>query len=184
MKTAIIISALLTATTQASMLAVAQTHPGTSSGTALSVDKSNYRTAIGLRAGETSGLTFKQFVGNKSAVEGILSMWPYALGVTALYEKHEQAFNLEGMNWYFGGGGHATFETGRSYYWYRNRDRYVYYRDRSGLGLGIDGIIGLEYKIKPIPFAISLDIKPFAEVLSDGYIYMSLDPGLGIKVAF
>lgn len=179
MKTPIILSALLAA----NLFAAAQTTSGTSSSAAPAVEKSNYRTAIGLRAGETSGLTFKRFLGNNSAFEGIISTWPYALGVTALYEKHEQAFDLEGMKWYYGGGGHAIFETARSYYWYRG-DRYFYYHDRGGLGLGIDGIVGLEYKIKPIPFAVSLDIKPFAEVLTDGGLYMSLDPGLGIKVAF
>lgn len=148
------------------------------------IGKSSYNTAIGLRAGETSGMTIKHFMSERDAFEGIIGMWPYALGVTALYERHETAFNLEGMNWYFGGGGHATFGTGRVYYWDRYGDRY-YYRYRSGnMGLGVDGILGLEYKIKAIPFALSLDIKPFMEVNTDGGLYLSLDPGFGIKVAF
>lgn len=149
-----------------------------------SIGKSKYNTAIGLRAGETSGMTIKHFFNETSAFEGIIGVWPYALGLTALYERHEAAFNVEGMNWYYGAGAHATLGTGRVYYWYRNGDRY-YYRYRSGnMGLGVDGILGLEYKIKAIPFALSLDIKPFMEVNTIGGVYLSLDPGLGIKVAF
>jgi hypothetical protein len=182
MKTATLLSAALAVSFQ--MFEITANAQTATEETSLAVDKANYRTAFGLRAGETSGLTFKHFFSNNSAFEGIFSAWPYALGITALYEKHEQAFEVEGLNWYFGGGGHVAFETARSYYWYRYDDRYVYYHNRSGLGLGIDGIVGLEYKIKPIPFAFSLDLKPFAEVNRDGVWFMALDPGLGVKVTF
>ena len=148
------------------------------------VNQSNYKTAIGLRAGETSGLTIKHFFSESAAFEGIIGVWPYAFGFTALFEKHEQAFNLEGMNWYYGGGGHVVAGSNRIYYMYTNGDRY-YYRYRSGnMGLGVDGVLGLEYKIKAIPFAVSLDMKPFMELNTDGGLFLSLDPGLGIKVAF
>jgi hypothetical protein len=145
---------------------------------------SSYSTAIGLRAGETSGMTFKHFFNDVNAFEGIIGVWPYALGITGLYETHKPAFETEGFKWYYGGGAHARFGTNRIYYVYRNGERY-YYRYSSGkIGLGLDGILGLEYKINPIPFALSLDIKPFMEIDNDGIFYMSVDPGLGIKVAF
>jgi hypothetical protein len=149
------------------------------------INESYYKTAIGLRAGETSGLTFKHFFRDSKAFEAIVGVWPNGLGLTALYEKHEPAFNLEGMKWYYGGGGHVVFGAGRMYYVYSERYGY-FYRYRSGResGLGIDGILGLEYKIKPIPFALSLDMKPFIEVNTNGTVFMSIDPGLGIKVAF
>lgn len=146
---------------------------------------SHYNTAVGLRAGETSGFTFKKFVDQTSAFEGILGIWPNAVGFTALYEKHAPAFDIEGMHWYYGGGGHATFESGRIYDRYNYRDGYFYrYRSAGNVGLGVDGIIGLEYKIKGIPFAISLDVKPFMELNTNDLFYVTLDPGVGIKVAF
>lgn len=148
------------------------------------INTSYYSTAIGIRAGETSGLTFKHFVSSTGAFEGILGLWPNALGLTALYEDHARAFDLEGMNWYYGGGGHISFET-RVYYQYNYGDRYFYrYRSVGNTALGIDGILGLEYKIKSIPFVVGLDMKPFLEVNSDGRVYTSLDPGLQIRVAF
>lgn len=148
----------------------------------LAINTNTYRTAIGLRAGGTSGLTIKHFFGeNNAAVEGIIGVWPNALSLTALYEKHVST-GAEGLNWYYGGGGHVVFESGRYY----NRD-YYYYRNsyrNGGVGLGVDGIIGIEYKINPIPFAISLDLKPLIEVNTEGGTFFAVDPGLGLKLTF
>lgn len=148
-----------------------------------SAESATYSTAIGLRAGETSGLTFKKFVGGPNAIEFIVGVWPYGFSATGLYERHANA-GLEGLNWYYGGGGHVAEQSGRIYYAYRDRRYDYYYRSGSDLGIGIDGIVGLEYKIKPIPFAVSLDLKPFLEVNTAGAAFISLDPGLGVKVAF
>lgn len=138
---------------------------------------SSYKAAIGLRAGGTSGITGKVFVGNSAAVEGILSVWRGGLGLTVLYERYTPAFNLAGMNWYYGGGGHAIV-TG-------NDNRYGYERvRRDQFALGIDGIVGLEYKIPPIPIALSLDLKPNVEVWSGGDVDLRLDPGIGLKFVF
>lgn len=148
----------------------------------LAINTSTYKTAIGLRGGETSGLTIKQFIGSSTAIEGIIGMWYHGLSTTILYERHAPGFGVDGLNWYYGVGGHLAFQTGYYAYYYRN-DRYRYYSN-GNLGLGIDGVIGLEYKIPKAPFAISLDMKPYVEVASKGNVWMSLDPGLGIKVTF
>jgi hypothetical protein len=97
-----------------------------------------------------------------------------------LCEKHIPAFNVNGMSWYYGGG-HDSFHNDNYYRDYY--DRKVYYAAGS-LGLGVDGIVGLEYKIPPIPFAISLDIKPFVEINSAGGVGMAMDIDLGIKLTF
>lgn len=148
----------------------------------LAVKSSTYKTAIGVRAGETSGLTVKQFIGGPNALEGIFGVWHHGLSATLLYERYAPAFNVSGMNWYYGIGGHAAFSTGRSYYYHRGH-RHEYYRD-GGFGLGIDGVFGLEYKVNNAPIAVSLDLKPYAEVVTNGGLWMSLDPGLGLKVVF
>ena len=148
----------------------------------LAINSTNYKTAIGLRAGETSGLTIKQFIGSSTALEGIVGVWSHGLSATLLYEKHVPAFDVDGLNWYYGAGGHVAFESGRRILYYRN-DRYYRYND-GNIGLGVDGIIGLEYKIPTIPFALSLDVKPYVEVITNGRVWTSLDPGLGIKVTF
>lgn len=140
----------------------------------------DYKTAIGLRAGETSGLTIKHFIGGSSALEGIIGLWSHGLSLTLLYEKH-QGVGGKGLNLYYGAGGHVAFETGY-YSWYYHKNKRYYDHRHGHVGLGIDGVLGLEYKFPPVPIAISLDIKPFLEISSGGGIWTSLDPGLGIKV--
>ena len=143
---------------------------------------STFTTAIGLRGGETSGLTIKHFIGGNTAIEGIVGLWHHGIHLTGLFERHVNAFGESGLNWYYGGGAHLSVHTYGTYYGYGRR-RGQYYDD-GNFGLGVDGIVGLEYKIKPIPIAISLDIKPYIEVISNGRIWGSLDPGLGIKFTF
>lgn len=149
---------------------------------AQSINSSTYRTAIGLRAGGTSGLTVKHFMGSGAALEGIVGLWSNAFSITGLYEKHASSGAI-GLNWYYGGGGHiaaANRYHGPSRYYYRD-----YYSD-GGFGIGIDGVVGLEYKINPIPFAISFDLKPFIEIntYGGGGAFFALDPGLGLKFTF
>ncbi len=149
------------------------------------VKKSEYKNAVGIRAGRTSGVTFKHFMNSGNAFEMILGIWPNALGLTALYEKHAPT-GVEGLKFYYGGGGHFTAETGNYYYrTYNNRNRsYEYRYGRDGIGIGIDGVVGVDYKIGVVPLALSLDLKPFIEVSNYGDVYTALDAGIGIKLAF
>src|SRR5512135_2990859 len=75
----------------------------------------DYHAAVGLRAGETSGLTFKFRTGESSRVELIAGVWSDWLSITGLYERHVPAFNVDGMRWYYGAGGHVAFATGNYY---------------------------------------------------------------------
>jgi hypothetical protein len=138
----------------------------------------DYHAAIGIRAGETTGVTFKFKTGGSSSVELLAGFWSDWLNLTALYEKNVNAFNVNGMNWYYGAGGHVSFATGS---YYNDGRRYTRGDD---FALGIDGIVGLEYKIPPIPFALSIDIKPLIEIYRNGDIYAGIDPGIGVKFTF
>ena len=152
---------------------------------AQSINSGTYNTAIGLRVGGTSGLTIKHFTGSTTAIEGIVSFWRRSIGLTALYEKHANAFGEPGFNWYYGVGGHV-FVTGEDagYYYDRHWNPHYYRYENGGFSGGIDGIVGLEYKINPIPFAISLDLKPAIDITSGGNVYFYVDPGLGLKFTF
>ncbi|MCC9136720.1 hypothetical protein ACFSKU_10575 [Pontibacter silvestris] len=135
---------------------------------------SGYTTGIGLRGGDASGLTIKHFIDNEAAIEGIISSSFRYRGtvLTALYELHAPAFNVEGLQWYYGLGGHIGFYDG--YYYYRNRGNKRYeHRDDNIFGLGIDGIVGLEYYIREIPFTIGADIKPQLNLPAGGGFWNS-----------
>jgi hypothetical protein len=139
---------------------------------------SNYKAALGLRAGETSGITFKIHTNQTSGLEFIAGIWSNWFSITGLYEKNAPAFKLDGMSWYYGGGGHAAFAAGN--YYHEGHPDY----HGEDFAFGIDGIIGLEYKIPEIPFALSLDMKPLLEIDGGGYFNFAFDPGFGLKFTF
>jgi hypothetical protein len=146
----------------------------------------NYRNAFGIRVGQTSGFTYKHKFESDHAVEVILGTYPYALSLTALYEKYMET-GTNGLQWYFGGGAHlgAPLSGNYGYYVYDETGRYRYYRTAwYGPAVGIDGIIGIEYKIPKAPVAFSFDLKPNFEFVRNRGVYGSMDPGLGIKLAF
>ena len=147
-------------------------------GRSQSVESNTFDYALGIRAGETSGITFKHNKNDVKAFEGIAGIWGNGISFTGLFEKYAPAFDIVSMRWYYGLGGHCAFRT-NSYYAYGRQ-----YARGDDLGLGVDGVVGLEYKIPPIPFAVSLDVKPFIEVNTGGNIFLELDPGLGIKYTF
>ncbi len=150
-----------------------------------SIGNYDYKNAIGIRVGATSGFTYKHFFTKGNAFEGIVSVWPYSLGLTALYEKHLET-TKPGLRWYVGAGGHANVggTTTRVYYSYYGDRRYAYASRTGVYSAGVDAIIGLEYKIKPIPLAISADLKPYVEINNFGYMNVSFDPSIGVKFTF
>ena len=140
-----------------------------------------YTTALGVRIGGTSGIAAKFFYKTDMAAEAIIGTFGNGFSVTALMEKYAPIYNAEGLYVYYGGGAHLAFYNGKGSY-YSNFGREVDYRRNNDVGFGINGIIGLEYRLpENIPIAFSLDLKPFVEVGSGGYVSVAPDPSIGIK---
>lgn len=143
-----------------------------------------YNFAVGFRSGGTSGITLKKKYEN-SAVEGIVGFWHDGLSVTALWKKSAMAFDVSNLNWYYGIGGHVSvygenFDGKGGISWYRHPHEI----HDGKVAFGVDGIVGLEYKIPQLPFAFSFDIKPLVEAVYEEGLSFFLDPGAGIKVVF
>jgi hypothetical protein len=97
--------------------------------------------------------------------------------ITILYEKHAPAFNAAGLQWYYGLGGHVGFYDGHYYY-----DRHhEHYDDDRVYGVGVDGVLGLEYYIRDIPFTIGADIKPYINIPHGGGFW---DTALHVRYVF
>jgi hypothetical protein len=112
----------------------------------------DYNTGVGLRLGFSNGLTVKHFLSQRSAVEGLLVTRWRGFEITGLFEAHNQAFDMERLNWYFGGGGHIGFWNGDNTNWGHTGTNYTV--------IGIDGILGIEYNLSEVPINLSLDWKP------------------------
>ena len=112
----------------------------------------DYNTGIGLRAGYWSGLTLKHFINKNAALEGLFDSRWHGFNLTGLYEIHNQAFETDRLNWYYGGGAHIGFYDTTNKSWNDNSGNYSI--------VGIDGILGIEYNFKEVPINLSLDWKP------------------------
>ncbi len=126
-------------------------------GVASFVNAQEYRTGIGLRGGFSSGITLKHFVNSKAAFEGILSTRWRGFDITGLYEKHNRAFEVDRLNWYYGFGAHIGFWNGNYTTWGTYGTNYAV--------VGIDGIIGIEYNFEEVPVNIGIDWKPAVNLI-------------------
>jgi hypothetical protein len=142
--------------------------------TATLINAQDYNTGIGIRAGNSSGLTIKHFNSHKRAIEGLLTTRWSGFDVTGLYEVHNRAFDVEHLNWYYGGGAHIGFYNGSNAYWGRTGTAYTI--------IGIDGILGIEYSFEEIPINIGIDWKPALNLV--GYSGVWSEGALSLRYVF
>jgi hypothetical protein len=137
-----------------------------------------YTTALGVRVGGTTGLTFKHQFKRNTAFEVIVGTFANGFSLTALLEK-QKSLGIEGLYLYYGGGPHvATYDGSDS----QNLGRDIHANYAEGLGVGINGIVGLEYRLpNNIPIAFSLDSKPFVEFGQRNSVGFAFDPSISIK---
>jgi hypothetical protein len=135
---------------------------------------SEYRTAIGVKFWP-GALSVKHFVRDNRALEGLLNFWGHGVRFTGLYEVHGDINGAPGLKWYVGPGAHIGAYN--DHYWRGNR----HYED-GAMSLGLDGVLGLDYKIKGAPIALSLDVNPYLELLHGAYF--DVWGGLGIRFTF
>ena len=152
-------------------------------------ESQEYKTGIGARLGGlTSGITVKYFSNPSTALEGILSFGYRSFVITGLYEKHRDISTAPGLKWFYGIGGHVGFFRYGGYY-YRvkyHKHGYVYYVEEpksSSAVVGVDFILGLDYKFNNAPFNVGLDIKPFFDFFNGGP-YGYWDGALSVRFVF
>jgi hypothetical protein len=128
-----------------------------------------YKSALGIKVWDGAGISYKQFTNKKNwAVEGIGFFWRDGFRVTGLYEFHGPINGADGLQYYIGPGAHIGFyDTG-------NGNKAI---------LGLDGVLGLDYKIKGAPINVSLDWQPSIE-FSGGRGFNSGWGGLGVRFTF
>lgn len=131
------------------------------------VINAQYKTGIGLRAGQEAGITLNINKTQKVGYEFMLGFSENWTNLTGLYEIRNDAFDVNGMKWYYGGGGHLAVP-------YKTND----------FAIGLNGIVGLEYKLPDVPFVFSFDVMPLIETNRYDGVYFGFDPGFGIKFVF
>ena len=135
---------------------------------------SDYKTAVGIKF-YPAAITVKSFIRQNTALEGLASFWNYGTRFAGLYEIYHDINDVNGLKWYVGPGAHIGF-------WNNNwKDKFPTRAD--GIMIGIDGVIGLDYKIQNAPIDVSLDWQPSFNFV--GYNYFEGGwGGIGIRYAF
>jgi hypothetical protein len=129
-----------------------------------------YKTALGVKVWDGAGITFKTFVAPQKAVEVIGYFYRHGTRLTGLYEIHGDINGAPGLKWYVGPGVHIGFY---------DKD---YYKGNSAIA-GVDGVLGLDYKINKAPLNLSIDWQPSFE-FADGRGFAGSWGGLGIRYTF
>ena len=129
----------------------------------------NYKMALGIRFSNddaivNNSISFKYFVSDHWAVESLFSLSrPMALGLLA--EKHKQILSKR-FNYFFGAGAYASFGKTKT-----GEERYA----------GLQGILGLDYKLPVLPINFSIDLKPEINLIRD----LSFEPAaIGFSARF
>ncbi|MBY0536408.1 MAG: hypothetical protein K2P88_11200 [Chitinophagaceae bacterium] len=132
---------------------------------------SSYQTAIGVKF-YPGAISVKHFTQSNRALEGLGYFWNYGFRFTGLYEFHGDIQGAKGLKWYAGPGAHVGFWNDDWKNRYPDRDR--------GVAIGIDGVLGLDYKISGAPLNISIDWQPSFNLV--GYSYFESGwGGVGIR---
>ncbi|WP_297814706.1 hypothetical protein [Segetibacter sp.] len=130
----------------------------------------SYKTALGVKVWDGGGISFKTFVAPNNAMEVIGYFYRNGTRLTGLYEIHGDIADAAGLKWYIGPGAHLGFYNYKGY----SGDKVV---------AGVDGVLGLDYKVNRAPINFSIDWQPSFE-FAEGRGFVGSWGGLGIRYAF
>jgi len=142
-----------------------------------SAHSTSYKTALGIKVWDGAGISLKHFFNDNNAGEIIGYFWNHGFRLTGLYEIHGPISGAPGLKWYIGPGMHIG-----AYNDHHHHNHDDYYHDSHG-SLGIDGVLGLDYKFNGAPINISLDWQPSFE-FADGHGFNGSWGGFGIRYTF
>ncbi len=187
--------------------------PTSSHSSKASVSTAQPSWGIGLRAGNLTGLSVKKYLGKSALEFSLGTLYTYGynynkrfkddyqyvsyygrnrgLGIQLHYMGQKAIKGAPGLDWYYGGGLQVRFD--RTSYTYRYKSYYgngkndyvwVQTTDRPGFAdVGLDGLIGLEYKFKEVPLALFVDTNLYIELVhTPGWVNMQ--GGLGLRYNF
>ena len=122
-----------------------------------SANSTSYKTALGVKVWDGGGISLKHFFNTQNAGELIGYFWRHGFRLTGLYEIHGPISGAPGLKWYIGPGLHVG--SYNHHHHHRHDDDW----HDSHASVGVDGVLGLDYKFKSAPINLSLDWQPSFE---------------------
>jgi hypothetical protein len=108
-------------------------------------NSNEYKTAIGVKLWAGGGVSLKTFISERDALEFIGYFDRFGTRITGLYEIHGNLSSDESLKWYVGPGVHVGLYKGIT-------------------AVGIDGVVGIDYKFHNLPLNLALDWQPSFEL--------------------
>ncbi|PIB37310.1 hypothetical protein BFP72_18785 [Reichenbachiella sp. 5M10] len=156
----------------------------------LCTEAQQYHQSAGVRYGsKTSALTYKKFLKGEHAIEAWVSGRDEGVQLTTLYLHHIPMSVASTDNFYFyvGVGGHLGYQKNKKISKRIDQyspDDYYYFKDEF-VEMGIDAMIGVEYRLLRIPMSVNVDLKPYLNYIGfrklDGDFW---DGAIGLKYIF
>ena len=140
-----------------------------------------YDQSVGLRLGNTSGVTYKNFLTEREAMEIMVSGRNHGIQLTGLYQVYKPLNLGDDFFLYYGGGAHVGSER-----WPEPYDAYPPAPVNPELQhnefvMGVDGILGVEYRSRT-PLTFGLDIKPYLQFVGFKYTHLEFwDVAVSVK---
>ena len=126
-----------------------------------SANSTSYKTALGVKVWDGGGISLKHFFNSQNAGELIGYFWNAGFRLTGLYEIHGPISGAPGLKWYIGPGLHVG-----AYNHHHHHHDDDHWHDGHA-SVGIDGVLGLDYKFTNAPVNLSLDWKPELDILPE-----------------
>ncbi len=124
-----------------------------------------YEHSLGIRAGYSSGITYKGFLRHQmAAIEADILYNSHGFNITGLYEYHLEPLHDRRWLIYFGGGAFGGNWEGE-------------------FSTGLSAVSGIEFNVRDLPLNFSLDWKPMMNVYKLFEIDL-LDFGVSIRYHF
>ncbi len=135
-----------------------------------SFNSNSYTKAIGVKV-SPGAITYKSFFKQNKAIEAIGYITLDGFSVSVLKEFYTPIEGAESLSWYYGYGGHLGI-------WSEEWKRTNSGTSNSNIAVGVDGIIGLDYKIKNTPLNLSIDWQPAFSIIQS---YFKNHGGISIR---
>ncbi len=132
-----------------------------------------YVMSLGIKGGKfSSGLSGKYFFGNtnSNAIEANVTVKKnFGTLMTTFFYVHQRPFFNKilqiPLDYFVGAGLHGAFYK-EGYYRVKNGEKDAYYG--SGISIGVDALVGLEYPLSVAPLTISIEAAPFFDLVNPG----------------
>jgi len=136
-------------------------------------ESQTYNRAIGIKFPAGFAITYKQFVTDYNNVEAEAMFGSNSFRAVGLYEFNFDIPGIDGLRWYVGPGAHIGF-------WNHTDEQQ---KKGTSAGFGIDGVLGLDYKVADYPINVSLDWQPAVDIVGSSGFTPAYG-GIGIRYTF